>query len=196
MVLISFMVLTAPVDMAILLGSSPPNADGKFRAQKSLVKAIIDRLDISMQSVLPAFVSYGPIPTLVSRLGDVTVKSKAHEVVDRMTNLNDSSDLSNALGLVDSYVFSNEQGARPDAAKSVLLFVDKKNSGDNVKLNSLVKKMKGEGTKVVIIGIGDDIDKEALKLLTHKNGAIFFPPNLEAIQRIVQPVYAALLPGK
>ena len=184
-----------PVDLAILLGSSEPNSGDKFKAQKTFVKKIIRKFEISKKAMLPAFVSLGPIPRVVSRIGDVTDRLIARMIIDRIRNYNDSSDLSSALKMVKNYVFSKDQGARPNVPKSILMFVDKKNKGDSKVLNQLAVQFKKEGTKVVIIGLGDEVDKEALKPLVYKNGAIFFPPNLDELEKIIEPVYRTLKTG-
>lgn len=194
--ILSLIFLLDPVDISILLGSSQPNANGKFKAQIAFVKKLIGKFDISKQAILPAFVSYGPIPTAVSRIGEITNKLMAERTIDRIRNSNDSSDLSSALSLVKNYVFSTEQGARPNVARSILVFVDKKNEGDPKVINELGKKFKDDRTKLVIIVLGDEVDKETLKPMTHKNGVIFFPPTLEDLEKSIEPVSLALQPGK
>ena len=159
------------------------------------MKKIIRKFEISKKAMLPAFVSLGPVPRVESRIGDVTDRLTAGRIIDRIRNYNDSSDLSSALQMVESYVFSKDQGARPNVPKSILMFVDKKNRGDSKVLNQLAVQFKKEGTKVVIIGLGDEVDKEALEPLTHKNGAVFFPPTLDELERITEPVYETLTPG-
>ena len=159
------------------------------------VKNIVGKFEISKKAMLPAFVSLGPIPTATSRIGEVTDKLMAAKIMDGMRNYNDSSDMSRALKLVKNYVFSTDQGARPSVPKSILMFVDKKNTGDSKVLSQLAVQFKKEGTKLVVISLGDEVDKEALKPLTHKNGAIFFPPTLDELERIIDPVYRTLKPG-
>ena len=189
------MFLSDPLDIAILLGSSEPKAAEKFKAQKAIVKRIVGKFDISREAMLPAFVSLGPIPRVVSRIGEVTDSLMAARIIDRMRNYNDSSEMSSALKLVKDYVFSKDQGARPNVPKSILMFVDKKNTGDSKVLNQLAAQFKKEGTKLVFIGLGDEVDKEALKPLAHKNGAIFFPPTLDELETVIEPVYGTLKPG-
>ena len=190
--------LSDPVDLAIILGSSKPNAGEKLRAQKAFVKKIFTKFDISRKAMLPAFVSLGPVPTVVSRIGEVTDRLMAARIMDGLRNFNDSSDMSNALMLVKNYVFSTDQGSRLNVPKSILIFVDKKNTGDSKKLNQLAAQFKKEGTRLVVIGLGDEVDKEALKPLAHKNGAIFFPPTLDDLGSIIVPVVRTLkpIPGK
>ena len=187
--------LSDPLDLAILLGSSGPNDGEKFQAQKAFVKKIVGKFDISRKAMLPAFVSLGPVPRVVTEIGEVTDRLMAARIIDGMRNYNDSSDMSSALKLVKNYVFSTDQGARPNVPKSILMFVDKKNTGDSRVLNKLAEQFKKEGTKLVVVGLGDEVDKEALKPLVHKNGAVFFPPTLDELERVIEPVYGTLKPG-
>ena len=189
------MFLSDPLDLAILLGSSEANGGEKFQAQKAFVKKIVGKFDISRKAMLPAFVSLGPVPRVVSEIGEVTDRLMAARIIDGMRNFNDSSDMSSALKLVKNYVFSTDQGARPNVPKSMLMFVDKKNTGDSKVLNQLAAEFKREGTKLVVIGLGDEVDKQGLKPLVHKNGAVFFPPTLDELERITEPVYRTLIPG-
>ena len=189
------MFLSDPLDLAILLGSSEPNSVEKFKAQKTFVKNIFGKFKISRNGMLPAFVSLGPVPKAISKIGEVTDKLMAAKIMDGMRNYNDSNDMSSALKLVKNYVFSKDQGARLNVPKSILMFVDKKNTGDSKQLNHLAAQFKKEGTKLIVIGLGEEVDKKALKPLVHKNGAIFFPPALDELERITEPVYKILKPG-
>ena len=122
-------------------------------------------------------------------------KATAIRLADAVLNSGDSSDSAGALQLVNDTVFAPGNGARSNVPKSIVMFVDKKDIADSRVINELAKRLKEEGTKLVIIGMGNDVDKDALKPLVHNNGAVFFPPNLDEVQRIVDPVLAALKPG-
>ena len=122
-------------------------------------------------------------------------KSSAIRFTNAVPNSRDSSDSASALQLVNDTVFAPGNGARSNVPKSIVMFVDKTDIGDSRIINELAKQFKEEGTKLVIIGMGKDVDKDALKPLVHNNGAIFFPPNLDEVQRFVDPVLSALKPG-
>ena len=190
--------LLALLDLAVIIGSSGSDAGEKLRAQKAFVKKIFSKFDISRKAVLPAFVSLGPVPTAVSRIGEVTDRLMAARIMDVMRIFYESGDVSSALNVVKNYVFSTDQGARLNVPKSILMFVDKKNLGDSKMLNKLAAQFKEEGTKLVVVGLGNEVDKEALKPLVHKNGAVFFPPTLDELEGIIEPVYRNLksIPGK
>ena len=181
--------------MAIIFGSSEPDSIKKYSAQRTIIKSVLDKLDISTTSVLPAFVSHGKPPILNSRIGEIVDKATAIRLADAVLNSGDSSDSAAALQLVNDTVFAPRNGARLNVPKSIVMFVDKKDIGDSRIINELAEQFKEEGAKLVIIGMGKDVDKDALKPLAHNNGAIFFPPNLDEVQRIVDPVLAALKPG-
>ena len=185
-----------PLDLAIILGSSEPDSIKKYDAQRTIIKSILDKLDISRKSVLPSLVSHGKPPILNSRIGEIVDKVTAVRRIDAVLSSGESRDPASALQLVNDTVFAPENGARSNVPKSVIMFVDKKDVGDSGTINELAKQFKEEGTKLVIIGMGKDVDKDALKPLVHNNGAIFFPPNLEEVKRLLDPIVAALKPGK
>ena len=185
-----------PLDLAIIFGSSEPDSIKKFNAQQAFIKSALEKLDISKKSVLPAFISHGAPPILKSRIGEIMDKATAIRLTGALLNSGDSTDPAAAMRLVNSTVFVPENGARPNVPKSIVMFVDKKDIGDRTVINKLAKRFKEEGTKLVIIGIGKDVDKDALKPLVNNNGAVFFPPNLEEMQRIVNPVIVAIKPGR
>ena len=186
----------SPLDLAIIFGSSEPNSVKKINAQRTFIKSALEKLDISKKAVLPAFVSHGKPPALNSRIGKIIDKAAAIRLSDTVPNSGDSSNAASALLLVNDTVFAPGNGARLNVPKSVIMFVDTKDIGDSRVINELAKRFKEEDTKLVIIGMGKDVDKDALKPLVHNNGAIFFPPNLEEMQKIVDPVVAAIKPGK
>ena len=193
---IHFFLSATPLDLAIIFGSSEPDSTKKFSAQQAFIKSALEKLVISKKSVLPAFISHGAPPKLKSRIGEIMDKSAAIMLTGALLNSGDSADPASALRLVNSTVFVPENGARPNVPKSIIMFVDRKDIGDRIVINKLAKRFKEEGTKLVIIGMGKDVDKDALKPLVHNNGAIFFPPNLEEMQMIVNPVVASIKPGK
>ena len=186
----------SPLDLAIIFGSSEPNSVKKINAQRAFIKSALEKLEISKTEVLPAFVSHGKPPVLNSRIGEITDKATAIRLADAVPNSRDSGYSASALQLINDTAFAPGNGARLDVPKSIIIFVDKKDIGDSRVINELAKQFKEEGTKLVIIGIGKDVHKDALKPLVHNNGAIFFPPNLEEMQRIVDPVVAAIKQGK
>ena len=186
----------SPLDLAIIFGSSEPNSVKKINAQRTFIKSALEKLDISKKAVLPAFVSHGKPPALNSRIGKIIDKAAAIRLSDTVPNSGGSSNAASALLLVNDTVFAPGNGARLNVPKSVIMFVDTKDIGDSRVINELAKRFKEEDTKLVIIGMGKDVDKDALKPLVHNNGAIFFLPNLEEMQKIVDPVVAAIKPGK
>lgn len=183
-------------DLAILTGTTADTGDKKFSAQKALVKSILKKHDISKNATLVAYVSHDTTPMILSRIGDVMDKKMALMLVDAINNKGRESSLDVALMRINNTVFSTAEGARPNTPRSILLFVDSKNTGDIKAVSAIAKKLKDEKTKLVIIGMGKDIDRDILRPLAYDKESIFFPPDLESMEKLTDPITKALKPGE
>ena len=182
------------MDLAILTGTSPAvDADSKFEAQKTLIKEVLGQYDLSRDKTLVSFVSRDTQPVLLSKLGDITDRNTAINFVNTMKNPKKSGDLDGYLSFIKETVFSLKQGARANVPKSILIFEDSKRTGD--KADEVSQSLKDKKMKLVIVGLGNDIDKNNLEKLGDKE-SIFFPPELESIGAVGKPVARALRPGK
>ena len=183
-------------DLAILTGTTGDIGDKKFSAQKALIKSVLKKQDISRNATLVAFVSHDTTPIVLSRLGDVMDRKMALMLVDAINNKGRESSLDITLKKINNTVFSTAEGARPNVPKSILLFLDSKNMGDIKTVSAIAKKLKDDKTKLVIVGMGDNIDKDILRPLAYDKESIFFPPDLESLEKLTDPVSKALKPGE
>lgn len=179
----------------VLLGTSDPDASRKFNFQKNFVNTLLEKFDISRDGTLTGVVSYGLPPSIEWRLGSRVDKVSTKESINKLRNSGYSTDIDKAFALVNDTILKTSQGARPNTPKSVLMFVDKKSIGDQKKITDMAKYFKDEKIRLVIVGLGNAIDKEMLKPLAFDENSYFFPPSLEEIQPLVKPVVAAILPG-
>ena len=183
-------------DLAILTGTAEDIGDKKFTAQKALIKSLLKKHDISKNATLVAFVSHDTTPVVLSRIGDVMDKKMALMLADAISNKGRESSLDKALRKINNTVFSIAEGARPNTPKSMLLFVDSKNIGEIKTVSAIAKKLKDEKTKLVIIGMGDSVDKDILRPLAYDKESVFFPPDLDSLEKLTDPVTKALKPGE
>lgn len=183
------------VDIAVMVGSSGQDAVEKFKAQKMFINSLINRLDISKDTGQIASVLYEKEPLIMSRIGENVDRTTTKQTFDVIRNSLFSGNMDKALRLVKDTVFSVNQGARSQAPKSILMFIDTKAIGDGKKIDQLAKEFKDQNTKLVIVALGQDIDQATLKTLAYDQQSIFFPPSLEELQKMVEPVAKALLPG-
>ena len=179
----------------MLLGASDPSASRKFNFQKNLVNGLLEPLDISRDGTLTGVVSYGLTPSIEWRLGSRVDKVSTKQSINKLRNPGYSKYIDKALALANDTVLKTSRGARPNTPKSVLMFVDKKSVGNQKKIADIAKYFKDEKIKLVIVGLGNDIDKGMLKPLAFDKNSYFFPPSLEETQPLVKPVAAAVQAG-
>ena len=179
----------------ILLGASDPDASRKFNFQKNFINTILEVLNISRDSILTGVISYGLTPSIEWRLGDRVDRVATKGSINKLQNPGYSTEIDKALTLANDTLLKTSQGARLNTPKSVLMFLDKKSVGDQKKIADMAKYFKDEKIKLVIVGLGNDIDKEMLKPLAFDENSYFFPPSLAEMQPLVKPVAAAIQPG-
>ena len=184
------------MDLAVLLGASGSSADRTFSAQQRFIKKLLDKIDISDKATLLGAIAYGKDAEIKLTLGSVTTRESSKRGIDQIQNPRDGTDIGAALTLAQDALFSTINGARQGVPKSALLFVDKKASGNTTKLIQLSKGMKDKNIKLVIVGIGTDLDRDELKPMAYDSNTIFFPSKLEEMGMLVKPVTKAILPGK
>ncbi len=199
--------LKVPNDLFVLLGSSNPDADQKFAAQKSLLKSLIEKLDISDRSTLVSFVSYNKPPVFNTRIGEDTNRDETLRTLNRIINYQQSSHIAAALQSVNNSIFSRSSVAKrpvakrpsvakiPSVATSVMMFVDKRDVDDKRVINQVAKHFKDNGIKLVIIAIGGDVDGDYLKTLASDENSVFFPPNLDELKMSSVAIDKAIQPG-
>ena len=184
------------MDLAVLFGTSPgPLANERFAAQKELVKGILKQMDISMHKTRVSFILQDSRPVIVSKLGDVKSKHDAARLIDSIRNPERTSPMENVLKFINNTVFSVAFGARPGVAKSILYFVDTEQARDPSDVSDFAQKLRADNVKLVIVGQGISVNKEAVRPLAYNEQSVFFPPDLKTIDGYITPVTDALKHG-
>lgn len=187
---------TPVMDVAILFGTSPgPTADERFAAQRELVKGLVNKYEISKQKTLVSYVSQDTRPAVILKLKDNTDKNYVIKLADSIVNRKVISTMDKNLIFINNTVFSGDHGARDNVPKSILYFVDSKQIGDKGEINEFVERLRASKVKLVIVGQGDSVEKDALQPLAYDKESIFFANNMKDIDRLITPVSDALKPG-
>ena len=188
---------TPIVDLAFLLGTSPgPLSNEQFTAQKSLVKGILKKYDVSKKKALISLILKDTQPVIALKLGDTTNKKDAELLINSLRNRKRKIPIANALAFINNTVFTVRNGARPGVPKSILYFVDDIETGNRNNANEMAAKLRESKVKLVIVNQGDPVETDKLKLLAPGNESVFSVPDLKNIDRFIVPVSDALKPGR
>lgn len=155
---------------------------------------MLKRLQIGSSYVLPGFIMHGTRPNIVRNLGRVLTASNAMSVVDNLNGANKRGDLKDALKITRDELFKEQNGARLGVPRSVLLFVDN-NLKPDADLNKVVKQLRDDGVRLIVVTQGKDIDENKIKKATPGTNKWFFPDDLDEMEEETTSIIAALFSG-
>ena len=183
------------VDVAILLGAHGAKKDVFFQGQLDFITKLFDKYKISTKDVLPGGIRYGKDATVVIKLGDVSTREDAKVEFTKITNPGDGNNLDVALISARDILFKD---ARRRSHKTILIFVDKKlQNVDGWSLSRITKSLRDIGIRIVVVGIGNEVDQAEIESIAPNDKAcVFSPEDLIALNRLVIPVRDCTLPGK
>lgn len=165
---------TEKLDVVFIPGSTKKGIDSSFNKQKDFILKFLEQQKISREDVLPGVVTYRA--ESVINIGDITDMENAKTNILSIKNplnidVSPSDDLLIALRKVQNNVFKTSNGARHDATKSVIIFMDNKDQiNDEVKKE--IKLIEDSDVKVLIIAIGPKIAVDDIKDITTNPNAV------------------------
>ena len=122
-------------------------------------------------------------------------KSAVSSAVSDVRNPANGANIGAALQLARTSLFSQENGARDKVQKTLVIFASEKFGGNNAEIHTELQALKAAGIRIVIVGIGGNVDKKQANEIASHN-AVFFPPLLEEMDPYLYPVYRATLRGE
>ena len=183
------------LDLGVIFGASGPEATIIFTAQKAFVRTLLDKYDISTNSTLVGIISYGRDASVNVKFGDALSKEATRNAIQKLNNPGNGANVNRAFELAKTSLFSETAGARRGAPKSLLLFVNRKLTENEKQSIKLIKDLEDSGVKVVVIGVGDDVDNGQLQNFVSSKKDLFLPKRIKELQKEIDGVRKALLPG-
>ena len=180
------------------MGASGTNSVANFNAQTKFVKALLDRYKISNDNTVPGIIVYGENANVIIRFGQILDRDRVKRAVDILRNPGGGNNFGSALDTAQDILLKEANGARRNVAKTLLLFTDKKNSGNVTLLYDVLKKLRDAGVKIVVVGIGNEINDLELDSIATNKDALFAPvtPKKMNTEELISKVAEAVLPGR
>lgn len=147
---------------------------------------------ISTKSTLAGAILNGNKPSLPIKFGDAVTYNYFIGLLKGLNNPANGNNLDSAFQIARTSMFSEDNGAREDVPKTLLVFVDNKVTGDVVDLGQEARALQEQGVKIVLIGTGEDVNPTDYEDIVD---VYFFPEDLPSMNRIIYPVIQAVLPG-
>ena len=156
---------------------------------------LLNTFTISQRQTLVGFMVYGREVNLIYKFGEILTSDQARTTVTSLQLQNPGLNLLSALKDAKNKLFSTLHGARTGVPKSLLIFNSMKTGVLFNDIKEQSDQLKALGVKIIVVGIGSDIDKNELKEINTAGDSFFFPADLTEIDNFVEPVTKELLPG-
>jgi hypothetical protein len=176
------------VDIAVILDGSQSLSEQGFDKLKSFTKTVVDKYGVSKSGPHFAVVEFSKEPAIVIRLDDHFEAASLKRAIDNIKpsgNLQVRTD--EALRVVVNEVFSPESGGRPSVPKIIILVTDDESTGDR-SLEEVNKDAERQGTRVLVVTIGSNVDRDDLKKLVPKDDHIINVPDADDLDNITSHV--------
>ena len=192
---IYFLATPQPLDLGFVFGASGPSASRLFQAEISFAKLLLPSYSISPLATQIGAITHGVSAQVAFALNKHGSESSLKTALDQLRYPVGGNSLGQALQLARTSLFSQENGARRDVQKSLVIFLNEKNLVNEAEVKTELLALKTSGFRIVVIAIGRKVDKKmAAEIASPK--ALYFPPKLEELNHYLYPIYIATLAGE
>ena len=176
------------VDIVVILDGSDSLSEQEFEKLKTFTKSLVDKYGVSKPGPHFAVVEFSKDPTIAIRLDDHFDAVSLKSAID---NIKPSGSLQvrtdEALTLVVNEVFKPESGGRPSVPKIVVLVTDDESTGDR-SLDDVYKDAERQGTRILVVTIGSNVDRDDLKKLVPKDDNIIDSPDVDDLENVAKNI--------
>ena len=154
-----FFVVAKPVvlDLGFVFGTNGVKAVENFNTEKDLAKKIVEKYDVSKSATLVGAITYDDDAVLAWKIGDATEKRTTLDRINQLQRRGNGKNVLKALQIARSRLFSSENGARRNAPKTLVVFVDK--VVESRQLDIVSKELEDNNINVIVITIGKEVLK-------------------------------------
>ena len=191
-----FLAKPVKLDLGFVLGANGKNADDIFALEKDISKKIVEKLGISSIGTLVAAISYDNNAKVEWRFGDVIDARSTVDKIDRLRRYRNGNNVLKALEIARDDLFSIKNGARRGIPKTLIIFIDKTEVGDQ-RLKDTAKQLKGKGVNVMLIAMGPEVDrKDVAGIASSPKDLISSPDPSKPSEDVISKAIGQSIPGK
>ncbi|KAK2561274.1 Collagen alpha-6(VI) chain [Acropora cervicornis] len=175
-------------DLGFAMDSSGSIRDANYQKQKDFIREFSHQLDLGSRAVQLGLIVFSDLPILSVRFGTLksTDRSSFAAAVDAVPYFRGRTRIDSALDTAAEYLFP--EGRQNVVPQIFFLITDGRQSQDagSVPLDRAVRPLEQKGIKVVVIGVGDDVDRDELKsLVVNPSEDIFFVPSFDDLKPLL-----------
>ena len=154
------------LDLVFVIDGSDSLKEDQFDQLKETVKQMLKDHTISPLDTHVSILEYSEEPTVFVYLNDTFDSEELNAKIDRIIASNGRTAILHKALMEVSNVFDVKNGGRPGAAKAVVILTDG-DASDSSDLDTASKLLRGSGTRVYVVKIGDDkVPDEIIKIVS------------------------------
>lgn len=170
-------------DVAFVVDSSGSISSKDYETMKSFISAMARRLRLSSTGSRAGLIQYSTNAAKEIDLNDYISSDGFSKAVEALVQQRGQTRIDKALKLAYDEFFSNEGNARKNVQKIAFVLTDGRQTPDPdaVPLDLASEKLRRAGVHVIAVGIGRNVDKTELQLLTEKDKDVYITASFEEL---------------
>lgn len=177
-------------DVVFLLDSSNQVGQQNLKHELLLFDTVAQSFPVMKDGVHFASIVYSSVSQVAFQLNTYIDKPSLSIAIQAIPFIGGDSRVGQAVASVKSSVF--DKGGRPDAPKVVVVILVEKSEDDIV---TPAAALKAEGVKLIIVGIGKDVDGSVLGSLASTPDSVLLVDNMDELPSQAAPLVVKINNG-
>jgi len=171
------------------MDSSGSIRDANYQKEKNFIKGLPELLEVGPQTVQLGLIVFSDVPIISVRFGTLksTDRTSFTAAVDGVPYLRGRTRTDSVLESAGTNLFpEGRQGSVPQV---FFLMTDGRHSKDPgaVALDQAVQQLRAKGIKLIVVGIGDDVDENELRsLVENPVDDLFLVPTFDDLKPLLE----------
>ena len=173
-----------------VIGAFGDGADVRYNQQREFIKKLLLKYDLG--NTVFGIVSHGQDGKVILNFEFGGKADLVQRMIKDFKNPTDGIYITNALSASKQLL---DQSTRTKATKSIVFFIDSNSRTYYTKELEQAAALKSAGYKLIIVGVGGDIDRQKLLPLVHTEKGLILLPDLGDVTGLLSIIKKAIKPG-
>ena len=155
--------LLIEVNLGFAISANSLDSQRTFQQMQDIIKATMENYPAAI--IYYSVLSFGDPPVVHINFDDKMSAEDQRRTIDSIDKPSGKTSLDKALEKARS-LFKDAAMKRPAAKNVLVVFVDRKSDSEIIDVKASSTLLEGDGVKVIIVGIGDEVDKREVDAVT------------------------------
>ena len=151
------------VNLGFAISANSLDSERTFQQMQDIIKATMENYPPAI--IYYSVLSFGDPPVVHINFEDKMSAEDQRRTIGSIDKPSGKTSLDKALEKARS-LFKDAAMKRPAAKNVLVVFVDRKSDSEMIDVKASSTLLEGDGVKVIIVGIGDEVDKREVDVVT------------------------------